>query len=68
MLSSTDPETIGRKHPAHGVPIDLGKPTIVFLTVCTKDRKPWLACDEAHDLLREVWRWFAVANHRTFVA
>ena len=56
MLSSTDPDTIGRKHPAHGVHIDLGKPTIVFLTVCTKDRKPWLACDEAHDLLREVWR------------
>jgi putative transposase len=24
--------------------IDLGKPTIVFLTVCTKDRKPWLVC------------------------
>ena len=40
MLSSTDPDTIGRKHPAHGVHIDLGKPTVVFLTVCTKDRYP----------------------------
>src|SRR5437870_5293667 len=30
-------------------------PTIVFLTVCTKDRRPWLATDETHDLLREVW-------------
>ena len=49
-----------------GVHIDLGKPTIVFLTVCivgrwgphipSKDRKLWLACDEAHACLRDVWR------------
>jgi putative transposase len=60
------PDTIGRKHPAHGVHIDLGKPTIVFLTVClvgrwgphipSKDRKLWLVCDEAHACLRDVWR------------
>ena len=29
--------------PAHGVQVDPTGPTIVFLTVCTKDRKPWLA-------------------------
>jgi hypothetical protein len=27
-----------RKHPAHGVFMYSGTPTIVFLTVCTKDR------------------------------
>jgi REP element-mobilizing transposase RayT len=25
------------------------------LTVCTKDRKPWLATPEAHRILREIW-------------
>ena len=29
--------------------------TIVFVTVCTADRQPWLACDAAHLLLRKVW-------------
>jgi REP element-mobilizing transposase RayT len=38
------------------VRIDLGGPTIVFVTVCTKDRRPWLACEESHRLLVEVWR------------
>jgi len=45
-----------RSRPAHGVHIDTFKPTIVFLTVCTKDRAPWLACDGVHKLLVEVWR------------
>jgi len=31
------------------------QPTIVFLTVCTKDRKPWLAQDHVHKALRETW-------------
>jgi putative transposase len=44
-----------RRKPPQGVRIDLGKPTIIFLTVCTKDRVPWLACDESHQLLRSVW-------------
>ena len=43
-----------RKHPTHGVLYVDGQPTIIFDTVCTKDRKQWLACDEVHDLLREV--------------
>jgi putative transposase len=45
-----------RKHPAHGVLFVEGQPTIVFGTVCTKDRNPWLACDDVHALLCEVWR------------
>ena len=38
----------GRRNPAHGVHIDLGVPTIVFLTVCSKDRAGWLADEKAH--------------------
>jgi putative transposase len=46
----------GRQHPAHGVHEYLGNPTIVFDTACSKDRQPWLACNEVHSLLREVWQ------------
>src|SRR5689334_1914703 len=45
-----------RKHPVHGVALIDGQPTIVFDTVCTKDRRTWLACDEVHELLIDVWR------------
>src|SRR5260370_42370922 len=54
----TTPQSDGqpwRKHPAHGVIILPDQPTIVFVTVCAKDRKPWLATKEIHDLLRSVW-------------
>jgi putative transposase len=44
-----------RAHPAHGVARELNKPTIVFLTVCTKGRQRWLASEDVHDLLRSVW-------------
>jgi putative transposase len=47
---------MSRKHPTHGVLHVEGQPTIIFDTVCTKDRKPWLASAEVHDLLRQVWR------------
>jgi putative transposase len=39
----------------HGVLYIDGRPTIIFDTVCTKDRKPWLANEEVHQLLRQVW-------------
>jgi Transposase and inactivated derivatives len=48
-------DDVGRRHPAHGTHIFLGTPTIVFLTVCTKDRAPWLACEAAHATLRDAW-------------
>jgi putative transposase len=38
---------------------DLGnenRPTIVFLTVCTQARTPWLADDAIHEALRSTWR------------
>ncbi len=44
-----------RKHPARGVYIATAQPTIVFLTVCTKDRKPWLAQAHVHEAMRGVW-------------
>ncbi len=45
-----------RKRPAHGVLILPNRPTIVLITVCTKNRQPWLADDEVHRLLREIWQ------------
>jgi REP element-mobilizing transposase RayT len=33
---------------------------IVFVTVCTKDRNPILACDQMHDWVRRAW---AFADH-----
>ena len=44
-----------RKRPAHGILYVDGQPTIIFDTVCTKDRIPWLANDEVHELFRSVW-------------
>jgi len=49
-------ENVGRKHPASGVQINLGEPTIVFLTVNTRDRRPWLAQPLVHECLCEAWR------------
>ena len=51
----TDPDRAQRKHPAHGVLYVEGQPTIIFDTVCTRGRMRWLANDEIHQLLREVW-------------
>jgi putative transposase len=44
-----------RKKPVHGVHVKPDTPTIVFVTVCTHDRTPWLANDAAHAALRGVW-------------
>jgi putative transposase len=45
-----------RRHPNHGVQVVDGQPTIVYVTVCTKGRRPWLATAAVHDRLCEVWR------------
>ena len=66
-----------RKHPAHGILVIDGQPTIIFDTVCTKDRKPWLACESVHQTLREVWqevkawrmgRYMVLPDHLHFFA
>jgi putative transposase len=51
----TDESTPQRKRPVHGVLTDRRRPTIVFLTVCTKHRAKWLASPEIHRLLRSIW-------------
>ena len=50
-------ESDGRKHPIHLPTLDrFNTATIIFLTVCTKDRKPILANDSGHQLLRAAWQ------------
>ena len=45
-----------RKRPAHLPNIDrFNQPTIVFVTVCSKDRRPILACKRVHEVLLNVW-------------
>ena len=48
---------IGRKHPVHQPVYEQhNTPIIVYVTVCTKARKPILADDVACTLLLEAWR------------
>ncbi len=49
-------QTPRRTHPTHGILYVDGQPTIVFDTVCTKDRRLWLANSEVHALLRTIWQ------------
>ena len=51
-----DAPTPNRKHPVHGVFANSNQPPIVLLTVCTKNRVPWLANDLVQQLLEDVWR------------
>lgn len=46
-----------RKRPAHFPAVTVGfKSIIIFLTVCTRQRKPLLANDEAAQLIIEAWQ------------
>jgi putative transposase len=45
-----------RKRPTHGVILTPDAPSIVFLTICTEKREPWLADPEVHGLLKNIWR------------
>jgi putative transposase len=48
---------IGRKHPPHFLPIERHNTAIIiFVTVCTKDRKRILADSGAHEVLRLAWQ------------
>jgi putative transposase len=55
-VSHAPDNEIGRKSPARGVQIYSGQPTILFLTVCAEDRKPWLADAAVHESLRAAWQ------------
>ncbi len=51
------PERIGRRKPAVMPLIQTGNLSeIIFVTVCTKDRKPLLGNDSAHHLLIDAWK------------
>ena len=45
-----------RKHPAHGLLTFSGQYTLVCLTICTKNRHPWLANEAVHRDLRRAWQ------------
>src|SRR5262249_17399889 len=45
-----------RRHQPHFPPVERhNTPIIIFLTVCTKDRKQVLASEASHRLLRAAW-------------
>jgi putative transposase len=45
-----------RRHPSRGVHVSLSEPTIVFVTVCTRNREPWVAQPAIHAALVHAWR------------
>ena len=53
--STGAPPSSARKYPVHGVFNLPDQPTIVSVTVCTKNRKRWLANESVHKLLVDVW-------------
>ena len=55
-MSDAPYEDAGRKKPARGVHIHLGDPNLVWTTLCTDKRVPWLANDFVHTRLQQVWR------------
>ena len=44
-----------RKHPRHGLIEPKDFPVVVFLTVCSKDRRQWLGGAEVHRSLHTIW-------------
>ena len=50
-------ESDGRKHPIHLAARErFNTAIIIFATVCTKERKPILANENSHQLLRNAWK------------
>lgn len=45
-----------RSYPVHGVMLFDGQPTVIFDTVCTKDRGPWLANPDDWPYQVEIWQ------------
>ena len=53
-------ETPSRRHPAEGVLIFRDQPTIVFATICSRERRSHLANDSIHNAL---WNLGAQPGH-----
>jgi len=49
-------EPLKNRMPTHGVKFIGGQPTVVFDTICTRQKKPWLANDGVHLILVETWK------------
>jgi REP element-mobilizing transposase RayT len=50
-------QSAGRKHPAHQPVFErTNRSPIVFVTVCSKDRKPIFANSAAHDVVVRAWK------------
>ncbi|MEY4667837.1 MAG: hypothetical protein RL518_536 [Pseudomonadota bacterium] len=47
--------SVVRKYPYHSPMNPLQENNLIFLTVCTRGRVPWLESDIAHHVLRELW-------------
>ena len=54
-MNAYEDKTSNRKHPSHGLIAKTYQPLIIFVTVCTKDRMPWLANSDVRETLRTVW-------------
>lgn len=54
--SLRDSSQVGCRRPVHGVSIKSDEPTIVFLTVCTKDRTPRLFESGVHESFADIWQ------------
>src|ERR1017187_10273343 len=55
MQEERFPPEIGRKTPDQHVYISLFQPTIVFVTICTRNRERWLAQASVQRSLQQVW-------------
>ena len=54
-LNKVDADFPDRRRPHHDIRWSTWGSTLVYVTVCTRQRKPWLACEAVHLLLRETW-------------
>jgi putative transposase len=44
-----------RKMLPHGVHDKPNQTTVVFVTICTEHRQPWLAIESNHEFLKKIW-------------
>ena len=53
--TSSIESAVVRKYPHHAPMNPLNENNLIFLTVCTKNRVPWLGSDVAYQVLHELW-------------
>lgn len=56
-VKDSDSSLPKRSHPAHFPPVDkFNRSTILFVTICSKDRKKILASEHVHRVILDAWR------------